>query len=275
VVTDEQRNVPPPAVLGAASGVAAGRLYRARMSVHPTAVVSSGVALGTAVSIGPHAVVLGPCRIGDGVRIGPGCVVGSPPELMDATQNLAWDGELAHHGVEVGPGTVIREMCSIQQGSRVPTRIGAGCWLLARSYIAHDCFLGDGVTTSAGTAIGGHAHVGPGATLGMNVTVHQKRVVGPGAMVGMSSAVTRDVPPFAKVYGSPARLHGANIIGMARRGIGTANVDAVDAAYRSGRTPEELCAHPDLAEAWRWWSARVGAGSRRPGCADDARLSPP
>jgi UDP-N-acetylglucosamine acyltransferase len=229
------------------------------MTVHPTAVVGPGVQLGAGVEIGPHAVLLGPCRIGDGVRIGPGCVIGTPPELTSAAQNAAWTGDLHHHGVEIGAGAVLREMTSVQQGSLAPTRIGAGCWLLTRAYVAHDCELGEEVTLSAGTALGGHARVGPGANLGMNATVHQRRVVGPGAMVGMSAVVTRDVPPFGKAYGSPARLHGGNTVGMARRGVAGPDAAALDAAYREGRVPDGPGADAVLAVAWRWWDERTGA----------------
>jgi UDP-N-acetylglucosamine acyltransferase len=218
--------------------------------------MAGDVELGSGVSIGPHAVVLGPCRIGDGVQIGPGCVIGTPPELAAARQNLAWDGDPAHHGVEIGAGTVVRELCSIQQGAFATTRVGARCWLLSRTYVAHDCVLDDEVTTSAGTALGGHVRVGFGATLGMAVTVHQRRAVGPGSMVGMSAVVTRDVPPFAKAYGIPARVHGANTVALTRRDVPDAAVAALDAAYRAHPEPEPGAFDgPVLAAAWRWWSA--------------------
>lgn len=229
----------------------------APVSIHATAFRTGSVELGTGVRIGPHAVLLGPCRIGDGVTIGPGCVVGSAPELSSALQNAAWDGDLAHAGVEIGAGTVVRELCTIQQGSHGPTRIGARCWLLSRAYVAHDCALGDDVTVSAGVALGGNVRVGAGATLGMNAAVHQGRVVGPVAMVGMSAAVTRDVPPFAAAYGVPARVRGANVVGMRRRGI--ACVEALDDAYRAGRI--ERGAGPELAAAWTWWDAATGGAA--------------
>lgn len=226
------------------------------MTVHPTAVVSDQVELGTGVAIGPHAVVLGPCRIGDDVQIGPGCVIGTPPELTSARQNLAWAGDQDHHGVEIGAGTIVRELTTVQQGAFAPTRIGAGCWLLSRTYIAHDCVLGDCVTTSAGVALAGHVRIGYGATLGMNATVHQRRIVGPGVMVGMGAAVTRDLPPFAKAHGVPARVRGANVIGAVRCGIASAAADDLDAAYRAGEQPL-LAGSTDagLAAAGEWWVA--------------------
>ncbi|ODU19680.1 MAG: hypothetical protein ABT15_26275 [Pseudonocardia sp. SCN 73-27] len=222
------------------------------VTVHSSVVLSKGVELGERVVIGPNTVLLGPCTIGDDVWIGPGCVIGTPPELTSARQNAAWDDDLDHHGVEIGAGSVIREMSSIQQGSRRPTHLGAGCWLLSRSYVAHDCILEDGVTTSAGVTLGGHSQVGAGATIGMNATVHQRRIVGPGSMVGMSAAVTRDLPPFAKAYGTPARTRGANTIGMSRQGIDAAETDALDAAYREGRAPDATFDDPRLRAAFEW-----------------------
>lgn len=227
------------------------------MTVHATAVVSDGVELGARVVVGPHAVLLGPCRIGDDVQIGPGCVIGTPPEITSAAQNLAWAGELAHCGVEIGAATVVRELSTVQQGSLAPTRIGAGCWLLSRAYVAHDCVLGDGVTISAGATLGGYATVGDGATLGMNATVHQCRAVGPGAMVGMSAAVTHDVPPFAMAYGVPARVRGANVVGMTRRGIDRAEAEALHVAYRSGG-PLPTARAAVLRDALDRWGARAG-----------------
>ena len=229
------------------------------MRIHPTAVVTDDVELGERVVLGPHAVVLGPCRIGDDVQVGPGCVIGSPPELTSARQNLAWAGDPAHFGVEIGAGTVVRELSTIQQGAFATTRIGAGCWLLTRTYIAHDCVLGDEVTTSAGVTLGGHVRIGDGANLGMNATVHQRRVVGPGTMIGMSAVVTRDVPPFAKAYGSPARVRAANTVGAGRRGVAPPAVDELDRAYRTGAVPELGAGDdPVLAAAGRWWSAAHG-----------------
>jgi UDP-N-acetylglucosamine acyltransferase len=199
--------------------------------VHPSAVVGADVELADGVRIGPGAVVLGPARIGERVWIGPGAVVGTPPEITSIGQTAGWDGEPGQEGVVIGADTVVRELTSIHQGSATPTRIGAGCWILNRSYIAHDCQIGDSVTVSAGSSLGGFVHIGDGATLGMNVTVHQYRRVGDLAMIGMASAVTRDVPPYAKAFGVPASLRGLNAVGMRRSGFSDEEVAAVAAVY--------------------------------------------
>ena len=221
--------------------------------VHPTALVGDGVELGERVTIGPHAVVLGPSTVDDDCWIGPGCVIGTPPEITSVEHNSEWQAPLGLHGVRIGARTVIRELSTVHQGSYRPTRIGADCWLLNRVYVAHDCQVGDGVTLSAGTSLGGHIRIGDGVNIGMNTVVHQRRVVGPGAMVGMGAAVTRDVPPYALAYGNPARLHGVNAVGMRRAGIPDEHIALLANGYAVGRLPAE---RPDkIADAYAWWIA--------------------
>ena len=110
---------------------------------------------------------------------------------------------------------------------------------------------------ASSVTLGGHVHVGDGANLGMCTVVHQRRVIGPGAMVGMGSVVTRDVPPYAKAYGNPCRVRGANAVGMTRGGLPQDAVDFLAAAYARGAVPDGQEPPPSLRAAWGWWRARV------------------
>ena len=185
--------------------------------------------------VGPFAIVLGPARIGDRVRIGPGAHVGGPPEIATERQNDPWTGDLDHHEVVIGADTVLRDHVVIHHGSVRPTVIGERCWIFSHAYVAHDVVVGDGVTLSAGVALGGHATVRRGANLGLNVSVHQRRSIGALTMVGMGTPVTRDVPPFATAYGVPPRVHGVNRFGMARAGVAEHDIVAVESSSLRAR----------------------------------------
>jgi UDP-2-acetamido-3-amino-2,3-dideoxy-glucuronate N-acetyltransferase len=47
-----------------------------------------------------------------------------------------------------------------------------------------------------------------GASIGANATIVCGNTIGEYAFVGAGSVVTKDVPPYAMVYGNPARVHG-------------------------------------------------------------------
>ncbi|MBC9953652.1 acyl-ACP--UDP-N- acetylglucosamine O-acyltransferase [Leucobacter sp. cx-42] len=202
--------------------------------ISPAAFIGEGVELGDNVTVGPGAVILGPCVVEDNVWIGPGAQIGAPPEMSNLPQNAAWNGDLQHAGVRIGAGAVIREAAVIHQGSYRETTIGAGSWILNRAYVAHDVLVGEATTVSAGVSIGGHCIIGARVNIGMNAVVHQRRIIADGAMIGMGTPVTRDVPPFAKVYGTPPRLAGVNSVGAERAGHDTAAIEVLAAAYAVG-----------------------------------------
>jgi UDP-N-acetylglucosamine acyltransferase len=222
--------------------------------VAPSAFIGPGVELGTSVVVGPFAVLLGPARIGDRVRIGPGTHVGGPPEIATERQNDPWTGDLDHHEVVIRADSVLRDHVVVHHGSVRPTVIGERCWIFSHAYVAHDVVLGDDVTLSAGVAVGGHATVRRGANVGLNVCVHQRRSIGALAMVGMGTPVTRDVPPFATVYGVPPRVHGVNRFGMARAGVAEQDIAGVEQLFEGG-SADGSCGGlaPEVAAELDWW----------------------
>ncbi|EYR64771.1 acyl-ACP--UDP-N- acetylglucosamine O-acyltransferase [Actinotalea ferrariae CF5-4] len=224
--------------------------------IHPSAVVAQDVRMGRGNVIGPNAVLFGPLTLGDENWIGPGVVLGTPPEVRGVEHTAQWARPSDGPGVRIGSRNVIREYATVHAGWQDDTVIGDDCFIMNKVYVAHDCRVHDGATLASSVTLGGHVVIGARANLGMSAVVHQRRLVGPGAMVGMGAVVTRDVPPWAKAYGNPARVRGGNVVGMERVGTAAEDAATIDRSYRDAERalPPAPADVPDaLAESFDWW----------------------
>ena len=216
------------------------------MAIHPTAVVEAGAKLGAGVEIGPfchvgplvtlgdgvtlqsHISVTGVTTVGEGCKIYPGAALGGDGQIRS---NDFTDGRL-----EIGAGCVLREMVSMNVGSKRGhgvTKVGARGYFMAGSHVGHDCVVGDDVTFANSVALGGHSEIGDGVIFGGLSAVQQFCRVGKGAMVGGLTGVNRDVIPYAMAFGDHAELAGLNLIGLKRRGLSRDTINAMRATFRS------------------------------------------
>ncbi|WP_404431817.1 acyl-ACP--UDP-N- acetylglucosamine O-acyltransferase [Microbacterium lacus] len=200
--------------------------------IHPTAVIGPDVRLGRDNTIGPFVVLSGNVEVGDENWIGGGVVIGAPPEVRSFAHPRS-DRDSRGAGVIIGSANVIREYAQIHSGLKVRTTVGDGGFLMNQVYVAHDCRIGDNVTLASSVLLAGHVTVGDGANVGLGSQVHQFRLIGAGAMVGMGSTVTRDIPPFAMAYGTPALVRGANRVGLERLGVNAHAIAAFQHAYEN------------------------------------------
>lgn len=196
------------------------------VTVGPYAVVGRNVTVGAGSVIGPHAYIERDTSVGCDCRIGFGAVLGTDP------QDLKYRGEETE--LVVGDRTVIREFATLNRGTAAlgRTTVGSDCLLMAYTHVAHDCQLGDHVILSNAVNMAGHVVIEDWAIIGGVTPIHQFVRIGAHAFVGGGSRVAKDVPPYCRVAGSPARLYGLNTVGLERRGIPVEVRRELKRAYR-------------------------------------------
>lgn len=226
------------------------------MSIDPRAVVDPSARIADDVEIGPYSVIGAEVEIASGTWIGPHVVINGPTHIGrdnkfyqfssigEVPQDKKYHGE--HSTLVIGDRNVVREYCTLNRGTEDgggETRIGNDNWIMAYVHIAHDCQVGDNTIFANNASLAGHVSIGDYAILGGFTLVHQFTAIGAHAFTGMGSAISKDVPPYVMVSGSPAAPYGLNSEGLKRRGFGPEVRSAIKQAYkllyRSGKTIDE------------------------------------
>ena len=140
-------------------------------------------------------------------------------------------------GAEIGAGTKIWHFCHVMPHARIGERCNIGQNVLVSSYVTlgnnvkiqnnvslytgviveDDVFLGPSMVFT--NVINPRSHVNrkdeykttlvrQGASIGANATIVCGITLGIYCFVGAGAVVTKDVPDYALVYGSPARMRG-------------------------------------------------------------------
>lgn len=217
------------------------------MSIHPTAIIDPTAEIDSTAVIGPYALIgprvtVGPeveimghvfvdkdTAIGRGTRIFPFASVGADP------QDLKYQGERTR--LVIGERVTIRESATIHRGTGGGggvTEIGDGTLVMATVHVAHDCRLGAGVILSSYAVLAGHITVGEGAIIGGFSAIHQFCRIGQYAFLGGGSGVSKDLPPYMAAASSGSRdvvLAGPNVVGLRRRQVSLATVEALKGAF--------------------------------------------
>ena len=159
--------------------------------IHPTAMVEEGVEIGRGTSVWDHV------HIRHHAKIGEECIIGGK--------------SLIAYEVEIGNRVKINSNVYICYG----VRIEDGVMVSAGTIFTNDRF--PRAATPDLQSLNGsdpdeetlETRVSCGATIGAGCIIGSNLTIGRFAMVGMGSVVTRDVPDFHLVIGSPCRSVGA------------------------------------------------------------------
>ena len=198
------------------------------VSVGPYSVIDANVTIGAGTDIGPHVVIRGTTRIGCQNRIFQFASIGEEP------QDKKYAGEPT--SLEIGDRNTIREFVTLNRGTAQDdgvTRLGDDNWIMAYVHVAHDCQIGNETIFANNASLAGHVSIGDYAILGGFTLIHQFCSIGAYSLTAFGSGISKDVPPFVTVGGTPARAHGLNMEGLRRRGFSEESRKALRRAYRT------------------------------------------
>jgi UDP-N-acetylglucosamine acyltransferase len=201
------------------------------VAIHSNSEIHSSAELGKDVRVGPFSTVGPRVKIGDRTEIGPNVyieadtVVGSDCRIFHGA-SIGGDPQIAGvrdivSFVEIGDHTIVREFVTIHRSGNQnkKTIVGKSCLIMAYAHIAHDCVIGNDVVLVNATSLSGHIIVEDRAFISGMIGAHQFVRFGKLSMTGGMSRIVKDILPYSTVEGNPARLVGANAIGLKRAGI--------------------------------------------------------
>lgn len=149
--------------------------------VHESSYVDEGAEIGAGTKIWhfshimPRARIGKGCSIGQNVNIGSRAVIGNNVKIQNNVS--VYDDVILKDDVFCGPSCVFTNVIN------------------PRAFVERKSEYRETI-------------VERGASIGANATVVCGVTLGAYSFIGAGSVVTRDVPPYAMVYGSPARPHG-------------------------------------------------------------------
>ncbi|MBC7457073.1 MAG: N-acetyltransferase [Bdellovibrionaceae bacterium] len=153
---------------------------------HPTAIVEPGAVIGKNTKVWHYA------HVRKGAKLGQNCVLGKSV-FIDA-------------GVVVGDNVKIQNFATLYLGLTVEEGVYIGPSVTFTNDKVPRAINPDGSQKSASDWTCLNTVIKRGASIGANATILPGIIIGEWAMIGAGSVVTKDVPPYAVVVGSPAKI---------------------------------------------------------------------
>ena len=148
---------------------------------HPMSIVDEGCEIGSGTRVWAGAHVMSGAKVGENCNIGEHCFIESGVSVgnhVTIKNNVAlYDGAIVEDDVFLGPSCVFTNVIN------------------PRAFVSRKKEFRPTI-------------VRKGASIGANATLICGHTVGRYAFVGAGAVVSRDVPDYAIVYGTPARIHG-------------------------------------------------------------------
>ncbi|MBN1863361.1 MAG: UDP-3-O-(3-hydroxymyristoyl)glucosamine N-acyltransferase [Victivallales bacterium] len=207
--------------------------------VHPSAVVSESAVVGDGCHVGACAVIGDRTVVGDKTVVGAGTVLGSDvvigrgcllyPNVSIRERCVVGDRVIVHcgtvigsdgFGFEAGPEGIVKipQVGIVQVDDDV--EIGANCTIdrarFGRTWlkrgvkidnlvqVAHNVEVGEFSMLIGQSGVAGSAKIGRGVIVAAQAGVNGHIRIGDGAQVAGTSGVLKDLPPGARVAGTPA-----------------------------------------------------------------------
>ncbi|MDP3734127.1 MAG: acyltransferase [Nanoarchaeota archaeon] len=156
--------------------------------IHPTADVSAQAQIGVNTSIWHQA------QVREGARVGNNCIIGKnvyvDKNVIIGNYCKLQNNALLYHGVTLEDGVCVGPQC-ILTNDKIPRALNS-----------------DGVLKGDADWVEGKITVKIGASLGAGSCILPGVTIGKYALIGAGSIVTKDVPDYGLVFGSPAVLRG-------------------------------------------------------------------
>lgn len=177
-------------------------------TISKTAIIHDSVRIGNECIIMDNVVLMPNTIVGDRVTIKPNTVIGG-----DGFQVKVLNGKrkiIPHRGgvrifddVEIGSNVTIDkglfgEFTIIKKQVKIDNLV----------HIAHSAYISDKTLIAAGSIIAGGVSVGKNVWLGIKSSVNQLIEIGDYSFIGASTAVVKEIKPFEKYFGVPARKIG-------------------------------------------------------------------
>lgn len=156
--------------------------------IHPSAEVEAGATIGEDTKIW-HL-----CHIRRDARIGAECVLGR--------------GVFVDAGVHIGSRVKIQNYVSVFHGVTIEDGVFVGPHVCFTNDLFPRAINADGSLKAADDWVLTETLIRTGAAIGANSTIVCGITIGRWAMIGAGSVVTKNVPDYGLVVGSPARLIG-------------------------------------------------------------------